>query len=222
MSAIPSVIAGWPTEVRPHELGRVELALVCVRDLESRLDREALLRDDAIVPPYWALVWSGSQILARHVAENLPCAGLRVLDVGCGLGLVALAAAARGGRVTAIDREVAPITFLSHSATLNGLEVDGVVGDVLRVDLGQFDLILAAELLYERSDFDALAAALASALAPGGGLWLADARRVDTAPFFDALSRLGLVVREVCACDVREEGSLVRVKLVRLEREIRG
>lgn len=216
---IPAVIAGFPTQVEAYDLAGLSIGLVSVRDLERHLDRERLLLDDTVQPPYWALVWSGARVLARHVADQISCSGKEVLDVGCGLGLTALAAARRGGRVTAIDRELAPIEFLLASAQANQLSIEALVGDVttLRLDR-RFDLVLAAELLYESTAFERLADAMVGAMAPRGSIWVADAQRVNSQRFYEALERRGLEIAEVCASEVREEGSLVRVRLVELRR----
>jgi predicted nicotinamide N-methyase len=220
--SIPAAIGGFPTHVQAYDLGPYTIGLVSVRDLEGQLDREHLLRDETVVPPYWALVWSGARILAEHIAERLDCRGKQTLDVGCGLGLVALAAARKGAHVVAIDRELAPIEFLLASAETNRLEVTALVGDVTSADLGQrFDLLFAAELLYERSEFERLAEALVRLAAPDATIWIADAQRVASEQFYEALARRGFVVREVCSCDVREEATLVRVRLVALARNPR-
>ena len=105
---IPAIIAGFPTQIEAFDIAGTPIALVTVRDLEQHVDREQLLHDESTVPPYWALVWGGAKALAEHLATRVDCAGRSVLDVGCGLGLVALTAAARGAAVTAIDREIAP------------------------------------------------------------------------------------------------------------------
>lgn len=220
---IPAIIAGFPTQIEAFDIAGTPIALVTVRDLEQHVDREQLLHDESTVPPYWALVWGGAKALAEHLATRVDCAGRSVLDVGCGLGLVALTAAARGAAVTAIDREIAPIEFLQASAAINRADVEALVGDVVAAAFGRrFDLVLAADLLYERAEFERLADALADLVAPGGTLWVADPQRVDTAGFYRALDRRGLSIREVGACDLREEGSVLRVRLLALGREREG
>jgi len=217
--AVPAIIAGFPTQVEAYDVQGTMIGLVTVRDLEQHVDREQMLHDESSVPPYWALVWGGARALADHLVTRLSCDGLSVLDVGCGLGLVALAAARAGARVTAIDRELAPIEFLLASAAVNRLPVEALVGDIVAVDLARsFDLVLAADLLYERAEFERLAASLGGLVAPGGTLWVADPQRVDTADFYRALDRGGFSIREVCVCDVREESAFLRVRLVALGR----
>jgi predicted nicotinamide N-methyase len=136
---------------------------------------------------------------------------------------VALAVAGRGAHVTAIDRERAPIEFLQASSAINGAAIEALVGDVVTAPLGrQFDLVLAADLLYERAEFDRLAEALSVLVAPGGTLWVADPQRVDTAEFYRSLDRCGLSIRELGACDLREESSVLRVRLLALGRDEKG
>lgn len=216
-TGVPATIAGFPTRVEPFEVAGSTLALVTVRDLEQHVDRERLLHDETAVPPYWAMVWGGARVLADHLATHVACAGATALDVGCGLGLVALAAAGRGARVTAIDRERAAVEFLQASAAANGLPVEALVGDVASSELGRrFALVLAADLLYERADFARLAAVLARLVAPGGTLWIADPQRVDTTDFYRHLVSHGLAIRETCERELREEGALLRVRLIAL------
>ncbi len=216
---VPAVIAGFTTTVEDLDVAGATIRLVTVRDLERHVDRERLLHDETSVPPYWALVWGGARVMAGHLATQVACAGATLLDVGCGLGLVALAAAARGARVTAVDREAAPIEFLRASAVLNGAGIETVVGDVVATEFGRrFDVVVAADLLYERAEFGRLAAALAALLEPRGVLWVADPQRVDTTAFYRELDRRGLVVREECVSELREEGTLLRVRLVGLGR----
>lgn len=217
---IPAIIAGFPTQVEAFDVGGQQIPLVTVRDLEQHVDRERLLHDETVVPPYWALVWGGARALAEHLVTRVECRGRRVLDVGCGLGLVALAAASRGAVVTAIDREIAPIEFLQASAAIAGVAIDALVGDVAAARFDRaFDLVLAADLLYERTEFDRLAEALAAQVAPHGTLWVADPQRVETTGFYRALQRIGLGIREVGACDLREESGVLRVRLIALGRD---
>jgi predicted nicotinamide N-methyase len=194
--------------------------LVGVRNLEAEIDRERLIADPDYEPPYWALLWSGATLLAQETARSIECRGRSVLDAGCGLGLTAVAAARAGGTVTAIDRDPDALAFLRASALANDLRIATVRGDLVRLPFGggRFDLILAAEILYDVAAFADLAEALAGALAPEGSLWIADARRIDTRPFFAAAERARLQPRSTKVVDVREEGSLVRVSLLELRR----
>ena len=193
-------------------VGDASVALWRVAALERHLDRAALLAAaDAPEPPYWAHLWSGAVILAAAVPRG---AGT-VLELGCGLGLPGLTAACRGARVTFVDRERVALAFVRASAAANGLgAVDLVAADAARPALAaRFDLVLAAELVYDRTAFPALARAIAGHLAPGGRALLTDAGRIDTRAFYAELDAAGLAWR---ARDepMREEGLPLSVKLV--------
>jgi len=199
--------------------------LYAVRELARWLDRDRLLNDDAYVPPYFALLWSGSRELAAALAARAAeLSGKTVLEAGCGLGLPSLVAAAAGARVTALDREAAAIEFVRASGRAGDVEIETVVGELDRLRDRRFDFVVAAELLYERERFDDLAEGLVDRVAPGGALWIADASRVDTRPFFAALDRFAWLDVDEAATVVREEGTPVRVRtrFYRAPAELRG
>lgn len=198
------------------DVGDASIRLWRVEDLDRHVDREALLRAEAPPePPYWAHLWSGAHVLAKAVPGD---AG-RVLELGCGLGLPSLAAATRGGRVLATDTTPAALAFVRASAIANRLgTVEVAAMDFTRLALRtHVDLVLAAEILYDRSAFGPLAEVLVALLERGASALLADARRIDTADFYRLLEArgVGCMSEEVV---VVEEGFPLRVRLSRLTR----
>src|SRR5205814_4366642 len=97
--------------------GGVELALSRPGDPEALLDEDEFARDEFM--PYWAELWPAGLALARALPLRLD--GLRVVELGCGLGIPSLVAAARGARVTAIDWAADAIALLHTNAAANGL-----------------------------------------------------------------------------------------------------
>jgi len=174
-------------------VGGDAVALWQVDDLERYVDRHALLAgEDPAEPPYWAHLWSGARVLAGAV----PVRPGRTIELGCGLGLPGLTAARRGGRVTFVDRARPPLAFVHASAAASGLEPVGVVAaDFVAGGIaGRFDLVLLAEVLYDRAAFPAIARAVADRLAEHGLALLADGARIDTRAFYPELTALGLEV----------------------------
>jgi predicted nicotinamide N-methyase len=204
-------IAGFDACVTSIDVGDDRIRLATVADLERYVDRDALLRaEDPPEPPYWAHCWSGARVLA----ERVPREAGRVLEVGCGLGLPGLVAAARGARVVFADRMAAPLAFVRASLDANALHAGTVVADVLDAPWrSTFDLVLAAEIIYDRATFGALAATLKASLARGGGVLLADGHRIDTRGFYEAATAAGLVwsTEDV---QVAEEGFPITITLV--------
>jgi predicted nicotinamide N-methyase len=193
------------------------LDAVVVADLESHVDRAALLAgDDPAEPPYWAHLWSGALVLADAVPHGVG----RAVEIGCGLGLPGLAALRRGWRTTVVDRAREPLAFVRESAQRNGLPAPAcVVADVVHGGLraAAFDLVLAAELLYDRAAFAALADGIARLVAPHGMLLMTDAARIDTRDFWPLLERRGLRLETGEQC-VLEEGFPVTIRVVRGQR----
>lgn len=182
-----------------------------VADLEAHVDRAALLGGtDPPEPPYWAHLWSGARVLAAAVP---PQAG-RVVELGCGLGLPGLVAARRGAQVTFVDRERLPLEFAASSARANGVAAARVAGDFATPPFATaFDLVLAAEILYDRAGFRALAVALARLAGVRGRVLLTDGQRIDTREFYPLLEAAGLAWRAQTV-RVDEEGFPLDVRLV--------
>jgi predicted nicotinamide N-methyase len=209
-------IGGFDAELTSLDVGGDTLVLWRVADLERHVDREALLAgDDPPEPPYWAHLWTGAVVLA----DAVPARAGRVLELGCGLGLPGLVAARRGARVTFVDRIAAPLAFVRASAASNRIgPIDACVADFAGEALrGPFDLILAAEVLYDRATLGSLPRALRRCLRPGGRALVTDARRTDTAAFYAGLDAAGLPWR-TSEHAVREEGLPLTVRLVEVLR----
>ena len=192
----PIEIAGHSATLVEFSHAHVSLSLYQVARLEDLVDRTALLRDDAVPePPYWAHLWIGARALARVLAESDDLTGRRVLDLGCGLGLPGLVAAARGASVVFADHAPPALEFVRASAARNGFcGTRCVTMDFTRDALDEaFDLILGAEVVYDPGSYAALCHFLDRHLAAGGTIRLTDAFRSDAERFFAALRARGFV-----------------------------
>ncbi len=187
-------IAGYPASLIEFAHGNVAVSLYRVCCLEDLVDRGVLLRDDDVAePPYWAHLWTGAVALARRLAEAGSLAERRVLDLGCGLGLPGIVAAALGAEVWCADREPAALEFAAASAAYNRFaRVRCARIDFTRERMeGDFDLILAAELVYDPESYDKLGEFLERHLRRGGEIHVTDAFRSDAVRFFAALRARG-------------------------------
>ena len=145
----------------------VELTLLRPESPESLIDEHEFEHDEFL--PYWAELWPA----ATTLAEALPAvAGLRVVELGCGLAVPSLVAAARGAEVTATDWAREAIDLVRTNADANGLAVHAEVRDWREPWDARFDLAIAADVLYERRNIEPLREQLA-ALAPTAYLGLA-------------------------------------------------
>ena len=122
----------------------LELALLRPAHPDALLDEDAFAHDEFL--PYWAELWPAGTALARALPARLD--GLSVVELGCGLGVPSLAAAACGADVLAIDWAPDAIALLRRNAERNGVALRAQVAD-WRAFEGSFDLVLAADVLYE-------------------------------------------------------------------------
>jgi predicted nicotinamide N-methyase len=154
----------------------------------------------APVAPYWEVLWRSGVALAREL-EDEPLRGLRVVELGCGLGIPSVLAARAGAKVLATDVAPEALELVRRSAEANGVEVETAVADWAAPDelvgRGPFDLVLAADVLYERAAVAQLLPLLPR-VAPVG--WLADPGRPAAEAFTEQARRRGWLV------ETRERG----------------
>jgi predicted nicotinamide N-methyase len=206
-------VAGYPVRPVRCEFGLLQVSLLVIKQLEDYVDSEALLRDaDAPEPPYWAHVWPGSRSLARRMSQA-DCAGRRVVDIGCGLGLAGIAAAIRGAVVTMFDAARDGVEFARANAALNRCRVNLLQTDICRPGIrGVFDYCLAADVTYDPDLQAAVASFIAAHLAPNGRAWCAESVRTLDQGFRRACEAHGLQVKEHEATEF-DEGREVPVRL---------
>jgi predicted nicotinamide N-methyase len=123
---------------------------------------ELLLVDDIVAlwkvtgedgpPPFWAVAWLGGQALARYVLDHADeVRGKRVLDLGTGSGLVAIAAALAGaGHVLAADIDPYCEVVVPVNAEANRVTVDVTTVDLLAAEPPDVDVVLAGDVWYEQ------------------------------------------------------------------------
>ena len=144
-----------------------------VIDAVSELDADEKL-------PYWAELWPSAMGMAMALdGGEIPVAGRDVTELGCGLGLCALAAARAGARrVLASDWYTECLAFTQASAGENGLALETRVMDWRDPPAdASADVVRAADVLYERRNATDVAAALDRLVRPGGEAWVADPGR---------------------------------------------
>jgi predicted nicotinamide N-methyase len=165
-----------PISLNFTRIANPNLVLDQACDEEDRRERQTGIRL-ANPPhlPYWAELWESSRALASTMT-TIERGPLHVLDLGCGMGLAGAAAAAMGHQVALADLEPPALLF----ARLNTLDYAAIVRrlnwqtDTLEQ---KFDLILGADIVYERSQWQHLNRFFLAHLAPGGAILLTEPHR---------------------------------------------
>jgi predicted nicotinamide N-methyase len=178
-------------------------SLLAVRDTNSLLD--------AITPaqfeldgrlPYWADLWASSPVLAGHLRQRRGLAGKELLELGCGLGLAGIAAAQAGATVVMTDYEEDALEFARFNAATN-LDVEELSRvTIRRMDWRdaeipeRFDIVIGADIVYERRNFEPLLSLVRRVLRPGGAFLLADPDRDTGRDFISLAGSHGFSVSE--------------------------
>jgi ETFB lysine methyltransferase len=196
------------------------LAMIMPRATDDLLDEAEFARDERI--PYWAELWPAARVLARALLDAPPPRG-PALELGCGLALPSLALLGRGADVTATDYYDDALLFARANARRNGLP--DLATRLLDwrappADLGRFATVLAADVLYEERNLAPLCAALASLVADGGEVLLADPDRKHLPAFVATMHSAGWLVSELARVSERqaEAARPTTVVLLRLTR----
>jgi predicted nicotinamide N-methyase len=184
-------------------LGGERITLEKPRNPDDLISEADFARDERL--PYWADLWPAAVVLADHLLTERRLMGEvshhpRALELGCGIGLVTIAAMRAGYDVVATDYYEDALLFAARNAwCANGREpaVRMVDWRALPDDLGTYDLILAADVLYERPHATLISALIARALSPDGRALISDQGRIALQEFLDALGPLGLTHRTV-------------------------
>ncbi|MFT4975646.1 MAG: putative nicotinamide N-methyase [Myxococcota bacterium] len=155
--------------------------------------------DDELVPPsMWGLfgiIWDAGLVMAHHV-DKLKPEGLRILELGCGIGLASLVLSQQHADITATDYNPAAGRFLQQNTTLNGSDeipfIHADWSDLQSSDqLGSFDLILGSDVLYERGAAAQLCEFIERHAAPACTVIIVDAHRGNQGRFSKAMAEKG-------------------------------
>ena len=130
-------------------------------------------------------------------AMRKPLAGRRVLDVGCGAGLLCEPLARLGGDVTGVDAAPENIAAAKAHAKASGLDIDYHAGELMAHGLGIFDMVTAMEVIEHVADPAVFLAQLVAHIKPGGLLLLSTPNRTAASRLFlvEAAERLGQIPR---------------------------
>jgi predicted nicotinamide N-methyase len=190
-------------------------------DMDALLERPEVQKrfeEDSYLP-YWAEIWPAGVLLAERVMAEPVKGDGRMLEIGCGLGLVGIAAATSGWRVTATDYDADALAFAEQNAALNGVRLEGVkILDIREPFEGDgYERIVGADMLYEQRLCPQVAHWLAGALAAGGQAWLSDPNRAAAEGFTQAARSAGLRATVESGQMRRMDGKVIGGRIWRVE-----
>ncbi len=147
---------GLPIERRRITMATDTFDLIALKDAAALLDDAEVMREcektDRL--PYGFELWPASLMLAEYLYRGEPGQGRRAIELGCGVGLVSIAAARKGWRIVATDCDPVPLQFAEFNAATNVAEVEAFQ----MLDWhdppsgGRFAGVFAADVLYQRCD----------------------------------------------------------------------
>jgi predicted nicotinamide N-methyase len=204
---------GWKDEIVVVGGQRFHLQMPANPDavfsyLEAHPDAAAELGDD----PYWTEVWPTAVRMAEDVVNAAWPPGLKAIELGCGIGLVGLAALARGMHVTLSDNSLFAVEIAVENARRNGFSaVEGLVLDWRTPPQRSYDVILASDVIYDVGLHRPLLATLQSLSHAGTEIWIGDCGRGASAAFLAEANQQWSVTTS-------DDGSAETYQRIRLKR----
>jgi ETFB lysine methyltransferase len=162
------------------------------RNADELIDEDAFAEDERL--PYWADIWPSARVLADRVVA-LSVDERRFLELGCGAGLVSVAAAMAGFDVTATDYYEEALRFTALNVLINtGVLIETREADWRRFphDIGRFELVVASDVLYEREHATLIPSVLDRTLAGRASAIIADPGRVAAPEFVEQCKERGM------------------------------
>ena len=162
------------------------------RNSDDLISEEDYVEDERL--PYWADVWPSARVLAEYLVQ-MQTDNRRVLELGCGAGLVSVAAALAGFEVTASDYYEDALRFTALNVLLNtGKLIETREADWRRFphDMGRFDLVVASDVLYEREYATLVASVIDRTLTGRGTAIVADPGRLAAPEFVEQCKERGM------------------------------
>jgi predicted nicotinamide N-methyase len=192
---------GYKVKTTSVHVGEHSYEMRSLSDKQQYADPQGIAELAGISSASWSLfgqLWPAGQVLANAMAI-IPIAGKRILEIGCGLGLSSLVLQRRCADITASDHHPLAAAFLKHNADANGLKrlpyVD-LSWQKPDLNLGQFDLIIGSDILYERDHGVMLAALILRHAKPSAEIITTDPGRGVSASFSRAMLLQGFIIEE--------------------------
>ena len=170
--------------------------------------------------PLWSKIWEASVILSDYLAGMRVDEEKRILEIGCGMGVVGVVASAFGHRVNMTEYNPDALNFARANARANlseddaGIEITDLDWSKPRLE-GVFDYIIGSEVIYKEKDYQSILKLFKTYLRPSGEIILAEGVRKTSMEFFRQMSELFDITAQKKI--LRSRGGEVRVILAKMK-----
>jgi predicted nicotinamide N-methyase len=189
---------------------------ICAKYLPETPEEESRILD---LCPYFATIWPSARALGEFMSERKKqFSRFRGIEVGCGLGLPSILGALLGAQMEASDFHPDVRYWLEKNAELNRVKVRYSEWDwTSSPGTGEYDFVLASDVLYESRHPKDLVAALSRLIRPGGKIYLSDPGRAYLEPALKEFESLGFSLARF-AYEVEESSAVPEHRLERKQR----
>ena len=175
----------YETVSTPVTINGISLALFTPASIDPFINPNDVMHNF----PMWAKIWEASGVLASYLVDLPSNPNQTMLEIGCGLGIVGIAAAKAGHHITMTDNNTDALNFSRANALANGCPHI----PVKRVDWhspsleGCFDYIVGSETVYKTEDINSLEFLFEHYLAPEGTILLSESVRRTGVDFWERM-----------------------------------
>lgn len=161
--------------------------------VRQNVDRAEIAKFEALASRWWDKesefkpLHDINPLRLNYIDERAPLPGKKVLDVGCGGGILSEGLSLRGAHVKGIDMGEAPLSVAKLHGLESGVKVDyqqTTIEDLVEEEAGTYDVVTCLEMLEHVPDPASVVAACAKLLKPGGDLFLSTINRNPKAFLF--------------------------------------
>jgi predicted nicotinamide N-methyase len=206
-----------PLVAMQFTFGGRPFAIEAVRDQDRLLEAA----QDLGTFPFGLLLWESGVVMSEKIVLLLSsCSGpVSVLELGAGPGLPGIVAGSIGAGITQTDNSPEALALCRRNARANGVTGDVRYGDWRNwTDPATYDVVIGADILYERDHYADILRVAETALKPGGRLILTDPGRTHAGQFVEMLRAAGFAVtverRMTDALPPSEPGARVAVDVI--------
>lgn len=229
MKTLKSPLIAYDSFVSVEKIGSFPLHLHSLKDMDKALDEICKQYDPTNAEeeelllnlcPYFGIVWPSARGLATFISERKSqFTKKKGIEVGCGLGLPAILAAKTGAQMQATDFHPDVADWVQKNAALNEVRIEYKKWDWTNLDakpdsvtLGEYDFVLASDVLYERRHQEDLVRALARLIHSKGSIYLSDPGRIYLENALKEFERLGFE-RADFSYEVEENSNRPEIRL---------